>query len=159
MSSGHWNGKYYALEYGPDTSNSRLDEVQAAILLVKLRYIDEWINRRREIARRYNRELASLPLDLPAEAPHNRHGYYIYVVGHPERDRIMKELTNRDIHLNISYPWPVHTMIGYEYLGWKKGDLPVTEYRADSIFSLPMYPTLTDDEQAEVIDALKEIIM
>ena len=97
-------------------------------------------------------------LDLPKEAEHNKHAYYIYVVAHANRDSIMKELTNKDIHLNISYPWPVHTMIGYEHLGWKDGDLPITEQRANEIFSLPMYPTLTDDEQTIVIKAIKEII-
>ena len=70
----------------------------------------------------------------------------------------MKELVNNDIHLNISYPWPVHTMIGYEYLGGKNGDLPITEKRANEIFSLPMYPTLTDDEQTKVIETLKRIV-
>jgi aminotransferase EvaB len=158
MSSGHWNGKYYALEHGPDTCNTRLDEVHAAILLKKLKHIEEWIDRRREIAKRYDEELAGV-LDLPLEAKHNRHAYYIYVVAHSDRDRIMEELTKRDIHLNISYPWPVHTMIGYEYLGWQNGDLPITEERANEIFSLPMYPTLTNDEQTEVIKVLKEIIL
>jgi len=158
MSSGHWNGKYYALEYGPDTSNSRLDEVHAAILLTKLNYIDEWIDRRREIAKRYDEELSDTSLQLPKEASWNRHAYYIYVVSHPDRDKIMKELVENDIHLNISYPWPVHTMIGYEYLGWKDGDLSITEKNANEIFSLPMYPTLTDEEQTTVIEILKEII-
>ena len=97
-------------------------------------------------------------MDLPKEAQHNRHAYYIYVVAHTERDRIMKELVDNDIHLNISYPWPVHTMIGYEYLGGKEGDLPITERRANEIFSLPMYPTLTDDEQTIVIETLKKCV-
>ena len=157
MSSGHWNGKYYAIEHGPDTSNSRLDEVHSAILLKKLNYIGKWIDRRREIAKRYDKELIGL-LDLPKEAPDNRHAYYIYVVAHKDRDNIIKQLSERDIHLNISYPWPVHTMIGYEYLGWKDGDLPTTEKRANEIFSLPMYPTLTDKEQGIVIKTLKEIL-
>ena len=157
MSSGHWNGKYYAIEYGPDTCNTRLHEVQAAILLVKLKYIDKWIDRRREIAKRYDEELVGV-LDLPKETEHNRHAYYIYVVAHTDRDRIMEELTKRDIHLNISYQWPVHTMRGYEHLGWKDGDLPITERRANEIFSLPMYPTLTDEEQGIVIKTLKEIV-
>ena len=157
MSSGHWNGKYYAIEHAPNTSNSRLHELQAAILLVKLNYLDEWINRRREIAKRYDEELKGI-LDLPKEAQHNRHAYYIYVVANTERDRIMKELVDNDIHLNISYPWPVHTMIGYEYLGGKEGDLPITERRANEIFSLPMYPTLTDDEQTIVIETLKKCV-
>ena len=157
MSSGHWNGKYYALESAPQTCNTRLHEVQAAVLLVKLKHIDEWIERRRQIAKRYDEELNGI-LDLPIEAEHNRHAYYIYVVAHTDRDRIMEELTERDIHLNISYPWPVHTMIGYKHLGYMDGDLPITERRANEIFSLPMYPTLTDDEQTIVIKALKEII-
>jgi len=157
MSSGHWNGKYYAIEHAPNTSNSRIHEIQAAILLIKLNYLDEWINRRREIAKRYDKELKGI-LDLPMEATHNHHAYYIYVVAHVERNRIMKELVNNDIHLNISYPWPVHTMIGYEYLGGKNGDLPITEKRANEIFSLPMYPTLTDDEQTKVIETLKRIV-
>ena len=134
-----------------------MDEVHSAILLKKLNYIEEWIDRRREIAKRYDDEISDI-LDLTKEAPHNKHAYYIYVVAHNDRDKILEKLTERDIHLNISYPWPVHTMIGYEYLGWKDGDLPVTEKRANEIFSLPMYPTLTDDEQTEVINSLKDII-
>tara|TARA_R110001592_G_scaffold112198_2_gene310192 strand:- start:3009 stop:4139 length:1131 start_codon:yes stop_codon:yes gene_type:complete len=157
MSSGHWNGKYYAIEHGPDTSNSRLDEVHSAILLKKLNYIEEWIDRRREIAKRYDEELKGI-LELPTEAEHNKHAYYIYVVAHKDRNEILKKLTEKDIHLNISYPWPVHTMIGYEYLGWNEGDLPITERRSNEIFSLPMYPTLTDDEQTKVINVLKEIL-
>ena len=157
MSSGHWNGKYYALEYGPDTCNSRLDEVQAAILLVKLKYLDKWIEQRRNIAKIYDDELIN-DLGLPKERYNNKHGYYIYVVSHSDRERIMSELVKSDIHLNISYPWPVHTMVGYEYLGWKDGDLPITEKNADEIFSLPMYPTLTSEEQNIVINRIKEIV-
>jgi aminotransferase EvaB len=78
-------------------------------------------------------------------------------VKHPKRDLFMEELKKREIHVNISYPWPIHTMLGYEYLGWKEGDLPITEKYATEVFSLPMYPTLTDDEQTEVINAVKEI--
>ena len=157
MSSGHWNGKYYALEYGPDTCNSRLDEVQAAILLVKLKYLDKWIEQRRNIAKIYDDELIN-DLGLPKERYNNKHGYYIYVVSHSDRERIMSELVKSDIHLNISYPRPVHTMVGYEYLGWKDGDLPITEKNADEIFSLPMYPTLTSEEQNIVINRIKEIV-
>ena len=89
MSSGHWNGKYYAIEHG---TNSRLDEVHAAIMLKKLPYLDEWINRRREIANRYNKELKDFDIELPIEHPDNKHAYYIYVVAHPERERIMSSI-------------------------------------------------------------------
>ncbi len=158
MSSGHWNGKYYALDYAPDTCNSRLDEIQAAILLKKLPHLDKWIERRRVIANKYRDALGNIGLDLPSEALFNRHAYYIYVVSHPDRDMIIDKLLEVGIHLNISYPWPVHIMEGYKYLGYKNGDLPITEDRADTIFSLPMYPTLTDIEQEFVIASLIKIL-
>tara|TARA_B100001741_G_scaffold310080_1_gene308775 strand:- start:194 stop:1318 length:1125 start_codon:yes stop_codon:yes gene_type:complete len=156
MSSGHWNGKYYAVEHG---TNSRLDEVHAAILLKKLPHLDEWINRRRQIAERYNRELKDTNLELPKEHKDNKHAYYIYVVAHKDRDQIMKSLTEKNIHLNISYPWPIHIMDAYKHFVCSTCDcLTKTEDMAKKIFSLPMYPTLTDDEQGEVIKELKKII-
>ena len=168
MSSGHWNGKYYAVEHG---MNSRLDEVHAAILLKKFKYIDEWIDRRRSIATKYNQEFKNTPLETPAEHPDNRHAYYIYVVAHKERDKIMSELVKKDIHLNISYPWPIHIMEAYKHFecgscncsrSLSKVDdcnlLPETEKSCKKIFSLPMYPTLTDEEQNTVIKELKKLI-
>ena len=154
MSSGHWNGKYYSLEHG---MNSRLDELHAAILLKKLNHLDEYILTRCRIAKRYDNELSSTSMILPRERLDNKYVYYVYVVKHPKRDLFIEKLRERDIHVNISYPWPIHTMAGYEYLGWKDGDLPITERYANEIFSLPMYPTLTNDEQTEVINAVKEI--
>ncbi len=159
MSSGHWNGKYYAIEYGPNTCNSRLDEIQAAILLKKLPFLDKWIDRRRDIASKYNKALLHTELNLPIESGNNRHAYYIYVVSHPDRDKIIQRLAEKDIHLNISYPWPIHTMTGYSYLGCKDGDLPITEKNSNTIFSLPMYPTLTDEEQNIVINSLIKILL
>ena len=156
MSSGHWNGKYYAVEHG---TTSRLDEVHAAILLKKLPHLDEWINRRRQIAERYNRELKDTNLELPKEHKDNKHAYYIYVVAHKDRDQIMKSLTEKNIHLNISYPWPIHIMDAYKHFVCSACDcLTKTEDMAKKIFSLPMYPTLTDEEQGEVIKELKKII-
>ena len=154
MSSGHWNGKYYSLEHGV---NSRLDELHAAILLKKLNHLDEYILTRCKIAKRYENELSGTSMILPRERLDNKYVYYVYVVKHPKRDLFIEKLRERDIHVNISYPWPIHTMAGYEYLGWKDGDLPITERYANEIFSLPMYPTLTNDEQTEVINAVKEI--
>jgi len=123
-----------------------------------LPYIDQWIDRRREIAETYKKNLSGTALDLPKEAPGNRHGYYIYVVAHPERDKIMQELVENDIHLNISYPWPIHIMEGYQCVGWKEGDLPVTEKRAKTIFSLPMYPTLSDEKISITIEVLMKLL-
>jgi aminotransferase EvaB len=99
-----------------------------------------------------------MDLGLPHEAEDNRHTYYVYVVNHPRRDWIIEELKKRDIFVNISYPYPIHTMRGYAYLGYKEGDFPVTERLSERIFSLPMYPTLTDEEQDTVCSALEEIL-
>lgn len=146
---------YYAIESG---YNSRLDELHAAILRKKLVHLDEYIANRRKIALRYDEELKDTLLQLPVELPNNKHAYYIYVVRHPDRTKIMEKLKEKGILLNISYPWPIHTMSGYEYLDYKVGDLPETELAAKEIFSLPMYPTLTYEEQSYVIEAIKEIL-
>ncbi|WP_017623796.1 DegT/DnrJ/EryC1/StrS family aminotransferase [Nocardiopsis chromatogenes] len=147
---------YYTVE--TPAYNSRLDEVHAEILRHKLTRLDTYIEGRRAVARRYEEGLAGTGLRLPATAPGNDHVYYVYVVRHPRRDEIIEALAARGIQLNISYPWPVHTMTGFEYLGYRKGDLPVTEALAGEIFSLPMYPSLPVRVQDEVIGAVREVL-
>lgn len=146
---------YYAIEHG---YNSRLDEVHASILLTKLPKIEQYIARRREIAAMYNELLADTDLILPKEASYGRHAYYLYVARHPKRDEILEKLRENNIFVNISYPWPIHTMTGYQYLGWKEGSLPETEAAAKEIFSLPMYPSLTNEEVKRVSDVLHAIL-
>ncbi|WP_424187237.1 DegT/DnrJ/EryC1/StrS family aminotransferase [Actinokineospora sp. G85] len=139
--------------------NSRLDEVQAEILRRKLGRLDDYIAGRNAVARRYEERLGDVSgLRLPATNPGNTHVYYVYVVRHPQRDAIIEALKERDISLNISYPWPVHTMSGFAHLGWGEGSLPVTERLAGEIFSLPMYPSLAETEQDHVIDALRDVV-
>lgn len=142
--------------------NARLDEVQAEILRHKLRRLDSYIAGRRRVANRYEEGLADLTgpggLTLPSVAQGNEHVYYVYVVRHPRRDEIIERLKRYDILLNISYPWPVHTMSGFADLGYAEGSLPVTERLAGEIFSLPMYPSLSRDRQDRVIDALHEVL-
>jgi len=148
---------YYSVEHG---YNSRLDELHAAILRKKLTHINYYIDKRRSIAKRYDDALKNIPhLTLPVELPGNKHAYYLYVVRHPKRDEIIDILKENDIFVNISYPWPIHTMLGYQYLGYVEGDLPETEKAAREIFSLPMYPTLELEEQDFVIDVLKRILL
>jgi aminotransferase EvaB len=146
---------YYAEEGG---YNSRLDELHAEILLRKLKRLDDYIARRRNLAQRYGRILAATSLGLPRTAPGNFHVYYLYVVRHAERDRILEELAKRDIHLNVSYPWPIHTMRAYASLGGREGDLPHTEKAAKEIFSLPMYPSLSEKAQEQTCLALAEVL-
>jgi aminotransferase EvaB len=145
---------YNAIEHG---YNSRLDEVHAAILRFKLGKLDSYIDQRRALAENYDRRLATTSLILPKVVDGNKHAYYLYVCQHPQRDSIIESLKARDIFVNISYPWPIHTMKAYEYLGYRQGDLPHTELAAKQIFSIPMYPALTVEQQNYVIEALTDL--
>ncbi|QVQ51820.1 DegT/DnrJ/EryC1/StrS family aminotransferase [Spiractinospora alimapuensis] len=138
--------------------NSRLDEVQAAILVRKLRRLDTYVARRRHIAERYADGLRDTDLVLPTVAPGNDHVYYLYVVRHPDRDRIIEEMARHSVRLNVSYRWPVHTMTGFRSLGYGAGSLPRTEKAAEGIFSLPMFPSLTDAAQDRVIEGLRKVL-
>jgi aminotransferase EvaB len=138
--------------------NCRLDEVQAEILRRKLRRLDTYLAARRAVADRYAEALADTDLVLPNAVDGNEHVYYLYVVRHPRRDDVVEAMKKHDIALNISYPWPVHTMSGFAELGYQQGSLPVTERVAGEIFSLPMYPSLRADTQDRVIDALREVL-
>ncbi len=147
--------QYYSIENG---YNSRLDELHAAILLGKLNHLDDYVGRRREIASLYNAELASTALILPQEAAGNFHSYYLYVGRHPRRDFILDYLKERNVFLNVSYRWPIHMMPAFAHLGYMPGDLPETEVAAEQIFSLPMYPSLTDDQALQTCTLLNEAI-
>ena len=147
-------GVYYAEEQG---YNSRLDEVHAEILRFKLGRFWNYIDKRREIAGRYTRSLGDTNLTLPTVNKDNSHVFYVYVARHTNRDQIIAALKERDIYLNISYPWPIHLMRGYAHLGGKVGDLPETEKAAKEIFSLPMFPSLSEQKQELVCAAIKDI--
>ncbi|WP_219509618.1 DegT/DnrJ/EryC1/StrS family aminotransferase [Nonomuraea ceibae] len=155
--------RYYGMEktyYVVSTPghNARLDEVQAEILRRKLRRLDRYVDGRRAVAARYAEALAGTGLVLPETAPGNEHAYYLYVVRHPRRDEILEALRGFGIQLNVSYPWPVHTMSGFAHLGHGAGSLPVTEALAGEIFSLPMYPSLPVELQDRVIAALLKVL-
>lgn len=155
--------RYYGMErqyYVVSTPghNSRLDEVHAEILRRKLGRLDAYLAGRRRVARRYAEGLGDTDLVLPAIAEGNDHVYYLYVVRHPRRDEIIERLTSYDIALNVSYRWPVHTMTGFAHLGYERGSLPVTERLAGEIFSMPMYPSLSEDQQDKVISAVREVL-
>ena len=146
---------YSAVENG---YNSRLDEVQAAILLVKLAKLDENIARRQAIALRYEKALAHTSLVLPHTVRGNTHVYYLYVCRHPDRDRILAEMAARDVWLNVSYPSPIHLMPAYVDLGYAEEDFPEAERAARDILSLPMYPSLTEAQQDAVCRALGQVL-
>ena len=143
---------YYSEEHG---INSRLDEVQAGIINLKLKKLNFWVSQRRKIANTYNKFLKGTSLVLPKENKKNFHSYYVYVVQHPNRKSIMDKLKKNNIYCNITYPFPVHLMRGYSYLGYKKGSFPIAENISKRIFSLPMYPQLTQKMVLKVIRSLK----
>ncbi|MSQ26594.1 MAG: DegT/DnrJ/EryC1/StrS family aminotransferase [Dehalococcoidia bacterium] len=137
--------------------NSRLDELQAAILRVKLRHLDEWTARRRALAARYTEALCGLASVRPPEAAvDGGHVYHLYVVRSPQRDRLRDFLAQRDIGSLVHYPHPIHLQEPYRELGHGPGSFPQAEQAAVEILSLPLHPWLTDDQADEVIAALRE---
>jgi len=144
---------YYAERHG---FNSRLDEVQAAILALKLPRVDGWIARRREIADRYRQGFAGSALRMPVENDHSRHVYHLFVAEtDSDRDALLARIETRGLKCGVQYRWPIHLMRGYADLGYREGQFPVAENKARRIFSLPIYPHLTDAEVDEVVDVVK----
>ena len=134
--------------------NYRMDAIQGAILGVKLGKLDAWTEARRAHARRYRELLVSGPLRVADEVAGRRHVYHIFSVFHPARDRLREALGQAGIQTGIHYPIPVHLQMAYGHLGYKPGDLPVTERVADEQLSLPMFAELEDDEIRRVAEAV-----
>ena len=137
--------------------NSRLDELQAAILRVGLTHLARFTDRRRELAAFYRRELRDVPgLTLPEEQPYARAVFHLFVVRHAKRDALVTALKDRGIGTLIHYPIPLHLQPALHPFGGKPGDYPVTEKAAAEILSLPLYPELSDAQAAIVCDAVRE---
>jgi dTDP-4-amino-4,6-dideoxygalactose transaminase len=135
--------------------NYRMDEIQAAILNVKLDYIERWTEARRSLAERYDALLSDLPFARPRPPRHARHVYHVYAVRLQGRDDALARLRDAGIGAGIHYPVPVHLQRAYAELGYRAGDLPVTEMLANDFLSLPIYPELQPEQAAEVVAALK----
>jgi dTDP-4-amino-4,6-dideoxygalactose transaminase len=135
--------------------NSRLDEVQAKLLSIKLRYLDNWNEKRRQKADIYRKELCDLPIVLPDEAPWAYHVYHLFVIRSKERDALRKYLNERGVVTLVHYPTPVHLQKVYRSLGLGKGSFPVAESVSQEIISLPMYPSLTEDEIVYVCQCIR----
>ena len=144
---------YYSNFHGV---NSRLDEVHAGILNFKLGKLKSDVIKRRKIANYYLKNIKNRFIKLPKIAPKVFHSFYVFVVKSNKRLKIMNFLKKNNIYCNISYPYPIHLMKGYKYLGYKKGDLPKTEKIAKQIFSLPMYPSLKRKEIIKVVDIINK---
>jgi dTDP-4-amino-4,6-dideoxygalactose transaminase len=138
--------------------NYRLDAIQAAVLGVKLKHLEEWTESRRTRAARYNAAFEGAGNVSPVVAlPDRRHVYHLYVVRVKDRDSLGKALGERGIGWGIHYKGPLHLQPAYEYLGYRRGDFPVGERCADEIISLPMFAELTDEMVDEAAAAVKEL--
>jgi dTDP-3-amino-2,3,6-trideoxy-4-keto-D-glucose/dTDP-3-amino-3,4,6-trideoxy-alpha-D-glucose/dTDP-2,6-dideoxy-D-kanosamine transaminase len=145
--------EYVSLEEG---YNSRLDEMQAALLILRLSRIEEAVAARRVIARHYDEAFAGVgDLSLPRIGTGRDHQYYLYTVRTTRRDALRRHLLSQGIETKINYPVPVHLMPAYTFLGYRRGDLPITEGLADTILSLPIYPEMPSEHIARVVDAVR----
>jgi dTDP-4-amino-4,6-dideoxygalactose transaminase len=147
-----WRERYSSEQKG---FNSRLDELQAALLRVKLPHLPGWNQRRRELAALYNDLLRSTGLALPIEPPGYAHVYHQYVIRHPERDGLRMHLKEQGIGSLIHYPLPIHLQPAYRGLQAIPTTLPHTENAARQVLSLPIYPELAQAQVSEVCEAIK----
>jgi dTDP-4-amino-4,6-dideoxygalactose transaminase len=147
--------RYYHDEIG---YNYRMDAFQGAVLNIKLKYIEGWTQSRRFLGARYNELLEGLPIQLPAESPERRHVWHLYVVMHPDRDAIRKDLEAAGVMTGLHYPVPVHMQKAYSNLGYNEGDFPISERIARECITLPLYPEMTSTDQDVVIEALRSAL-
>lgn len=134
--------------------NYRLEGIQGAVLRVKLKYLEEWTEKRRAAASHYNRLLSGSGIPTPQEMGYARHVYHVYAIRTKQRAELQQALNDKGIQTGIHYPIPVHLLPAYEDLGYKKGDFPHAEQAADEVLSLPMFPELQVAQIETVCQAL-----
>ena len=135
--------------------NSRLDEIQCAILKIKLKYLDKWNQQRIEIAKEYNKKLNC---EKPKTEQDRKHIFHLYVIRHKKRDELIEHLKSRGITTKIHYPIPIHLQKGFEFLGNVVGDFPNSEKFSKEILSLPIFPGLTNEEIEKVCREINEFV-
>lgn len=136
----------------------RLDTLQAAILAAKLPHLQQWTDDRRRLAQRYNRLLADCDLILPHVAADANPVWHLFVIRTPQRDRLLEHLRQHDVEAGVHYPVPLHLQPAYAFLGYQRGDLPVTETVADTCLSLPLYPEMSDAQQDRVVELVRDFM-
>ncbi|GJQ58063.1 MAG: hypothetical protein SCALA701_08640 [Candidatus Scalindua sp.] len=136
-------------------TNGRLDTLQAAVLIVKLRYIDQWNECRRQKASYYLEQLKELKVSMPKTSLFNKHVFHLFVLRLKERDKLLDFLKGKNIDCAVHYPIPQHLQKCLEFLGYREGDMPEAERAAREIVAIPNFPEITTSEQDYVIDALR----
>ena len=153
------NGRTTWYEHALIGYNSRLDGIQAAILRVKMKYLEGWVEARRAHAKQYGELLGNTKgLSLPMEKSYTRHSYYVYVVRTDNRDDVMARLKEKGCGCGIHYPVPLHLQPAYAFLGGKPGDFPISEQYAKQIMSIPMFPELTPEQVSEAASIIQEVV-
>lgn len=153
----HGSPKRYVHDY--IGLNSRLDEIQAAILKVELKYLDKWNKDRQKAARYYDELLSSVnQVVTPPVKPACHHVFHQYAIRLKERDYLCEKLQEAGIQTIIYYPIPIHLQKAFSYLGYKKGSLPVTEKICSEILSIPMYPEIKPEDQEYIVKQIKNIV-
>ena len=138
--------------------NSRLDELQAAVLRVKLNHLDSWNARRAEIAHEYSHYLGKLGLQVPVEAPDRTHVYHLYMVPFEDRDDAQQMLKAAGIANAVYYPQPLHLAEPSREYGTGEGQCPVSEQYSKTLLALPVYPDLTGTQMEEVLAAVEKVV-
>ncbi len=136
--------------------NSRLDEIQAAVLRLKLKKLNKWNQKRIELAKYYNEQLKGLPVKTPNFFSHKKSVFHLYVIRAEKRDELKEFLSSRGIGVGIHYPVPSHLQPALKYLNYKEGSLPTTEKIAKEILTLPMHPHLKKDDIDYIADSIRE---
>ena len=144
--------KYYNYLIG---FNTRLDAIQAAILRVKLKEIDKWNARRREIVNEYNEAFRGLDLVTPYCNANVEHVYHMYILQSENREEVLTKLKEKGVATGVYYPVPLHLQKVYKDLGYKEGDMPVSEYLSHRTFAIPVYPELDEEQIKYIIDSIK----
>jgi dTDP-4-amino-4,6-dideoxygalactose transaminase len=148
-----WKKKYFPEILG---YNSRLDALQAAVLRVKLPHLDKWNEGRRKVAHIYSDALAEMPnIQTPYEAPNRTHVYHLYILQVPNRDELQEKLKEAGVGTSVYYPQPLHLAEPCRELGYKEGDFPVAEKASLETIAIPVYPEMSDEQIAYVLEIVK----
>jgi dTDP-4-amino-4,6-dideoxygalactose transaminase len=154
------HGRWQKYKHLVEGFNYRLDAIQAAVLSVKLRHLEAWTERRRQIAARYGELLGDVDeIVLPRVAPGCEAVYHLYVVQVPRRDAVADYLRAHEVMAQVHYPIPLHLQPAYAHLGMQPGALPVTEALAARCISIPLYPEMTDEQMHTVARTLKDALV
>lgn len=151
LRNGHQTKKYYHTEVG---YNTRLDEVQAAILRIKLKNLPTFIAQRQAVAKTYDTDIADAKVVKPTVLKGMKHVYHLYVIRHPKRDAVLRALAKYDIHVQVHYPWSLHKLPAFKSVVRKNLSLPISELASKQVMSLPIYPGLTAKQIQTVVKAV-----